>query len=162
MQYKENLFTFKFLFSWFFVNGKKIFKDPDPHTKCMTPYLFPKVDCDFMKMYFFAAGKNIYRLGFFIVYMAFQVSQTIAWVMKTVWRCLEMILIRNITRLGPGMTKTATRSFPSSVSVRQRRGSQLDNRRWVLLKVQTNEWSFGSKRNCFIELLIRSVGKLTI
>ena len=65
MQYKENLFTFKFLFSWFFVNGKKIFKDPDPHTKCMTPYLFPKVDCDFMKMYFFAAGKNIYPLGFF-------------------------------------------------------------------------------------------------
>ena len=101
-------------------------------------------------------------LAFFIVYMAFQVSQTIAWVMKTVWRCSEMILIRNITRLGPGMTKTATRSFPSSVSVRQRRGSQLDNRRWVLLKVQTNEWSFGSKRNCFIELLIRSVGKLTI
>ena len=56
VQYKENLFTFKFLFSWFFVNGKKIFKDPDPHTKCMTPYLFPKVDCDFMKMYFFAQG----------------------------------------------------------------------------------------------------------
>ena len=66
MQYKENLYTFKFLFSWFFVNGKQIFEEPNPHAICMRPDVFPKVDCDFMKMYFFATGKrktNIDRLG---------------------------------------------------------------------------------------------------
>ena len=55
-------------------------------------------------------------------FLGFQVSQTTAWVMRTVWQCSEMTLTRNITRLGPGMTRTATRSCPSSVSVRQWRG----------------------------------------
>ena len=58
VQSKDNLYTFKFLFSWFYVNGKRIFKKPDPHSKCVRPGVFPKVDCDFMKMYFFAQGKE--------------------------------------------------------------------------------------------------------
>ena len=157
MQYKENLYTFKFLFSWFFVNGKQIFEEPNSHAICMRPDVFPKVDCDFMKMYFFATGikwkQTLVELARLKKQLSIEVSQTTAWEMRTVWRCSEMTLIRNITRLGPGMTRTATKSCPSSVSVRQWRESHHDNRRWVLLKVQTNEWSFGSKRNCFIELL---------
>lgn len=139
----------------FMSTEKEYSKNPIPIQNAWGLVFFQKLIVTSWKCISLHKVKNENKLKFArLDFLGFQVSQTIAWVMRTVWQCSEMILIRNITRLGPGMTRTATRSCPSSVSARQWRGYQLDNRRrWVLLKVQTNDWSFGSKRNCFIELL---------